>query len=224
MRGKAPVIEVDLTDYGYQYAGVRPLDEASIHVRTYHLILPFHQIRPSQTDRGFPLVAGHMWVPMDDETTMVYNWEYSPTDEPLSDEDRHEIERRLGNGPHDVDQDDLPVDRAIARTTTCWIARCRRRRASPGSTGSTRRTAPSRRAWAPSSIAAASTSGPADRAVIQARRLLLEAVRTTADGGTPRGVAPTYYSLSAAEAVLPRGANWRELPAHDAARLSAAPR
>ena len=60
--------------------------------------------------------------------------------------------------------------------------------------------------------------------MIQARRLLLEAVRTTADGGTPRGVAPTYYALSAGEAVLPRGANWRELPAHDAARLSAAPR
>ena len=110
VRGKAPVIELDTTDYGYQYAGVRPLDEASLHVRTYHLILPFHQIRPSQTDRGIPLVAGHMWVPMDDETTMVYNWEYSPTDEPLSDEDRHEIERRLGNGPHDVDQDDLPLD------------------------------------------------------------------------------------------------------------------
>jgi phthalate 4,5-dioxygenase oxygenase subunit len=105
VRGKAPVIELDTTDYGYKYAGVRPLDEASLHVRTYHLILPFHQIRPSQTERGNPLVAGHMWVPMDDETTMVYNWEYSPTDEPLTDEDRHEIERRLGNGPHDVDQE-----------------------------------------------------------------------------------------------------------------------
>jgi hypothetical protein len=57
--------------------------------------------------------------------------------------------------------------------------------------------------------------GPADRAVIQARRLLLEAVKTVEDGGTPRAIAPTYGSLVAAEAVLPRDADWRDatLPA-----------
>ena len=57
--------------------------------------------------------------------------------------------------------------------------------------------------------------GPADRAIIQARRLLLEAVKTVADDGTPRGVDPTYASLAAAEAVLPRGTDWRDadLPA-----------
>ena len=66
--------------------------------------------------------------------------------------------------------------------------------------------------------------GPADRAVIQARRLLLQAVKTVEAGGTPPGVEPTYYTLRPAEAVLPRDADWRELPAPDAGRLSAAPR
>ena len=80
VRGKAPKVEVEITDYGYRYAGVRPLDEASVHVRTYHFILPFHQIRPSRSESGVPLVAGHIWVPIDDETTMVYNWEYSTID------------------------------------------------------------------------------------------------------------------------------------------------
>jgi hypothetical protein len=75
VRGKAPRLELDVTDYGYRYAGVRPLDEASIHVRTYHFILPFHQIRPSRSEGGVPLVAGHIWVPIDDENTMVYNWD-----------------------------------------------------------------------------------------------------------------------------------------------------
>ena len=37
--------------------------------------------------------------------------------------------------------------------------------------------------------------GPADRAIIPARRLLLEAVKTVEAGGTPRGVEPTYYTL-----------------------------
>jgi hypothetical protein len=49
-----------------------------------------------------PSVVGHIWVPMDDDNTMVYNWEYSITDEPLNEEDR--LERRLGNGPFAVDQ------------------------------------------------------------------------------------------------------------------------
>jgi polysaccharide pyruvyl transferase WcaK-like protein len=39
---------------------------------------------------------------MDDDNTMVYNWEYSITDEPLNEADR--LELRLGNGPLEVDQ------------------------------------------------------------------------------------------------------------------------
>ena len=45
-----------------------------MHIRTYHFILPFHQIRPSKSETGLPLDAGHIWVPMDDDNTMVYNW------------------------------------------------------------------------------------------------------------------------------------------------------
>ena len=53
--------------------------------------------------------------------------------------------------------------------------------------------------------------GPADRAIIQARRLLLEAVKVVGEGGTPRGIEPTYATQSAAEAVLPREADWRDM-------------
>ena len=52
--------------------------------------------------------------------------------------------------------------------------------------------------------------GPADKAIIQARRLLLGAIRDVQSGGTPRGTSPTYYSLRASEGVLPRDADWRE--------------
>src|SRR5213593_801337 len=96
VRGKAPKLVVDLTDWGYQYSGLRPLDDAEMHIRTYHFVMPFHQIRPYQTHKGFEAVAGHIWVPMDDDNTMVYNWHHSTT-APLDDEDR--AERRSGNGP-----------------------------------------------------------------------------------------------------------------------------
>jgi hypothetical protein len=57
--------------------------------------------------------------------------------------------------------------------------------------------------------------GPADKAVIQARRLLLQATTTVEAGGTPLGVEPTYYTLHPAEAVVPRETDWRTLVATD---------
>ena len=53
--------------------------------------------------------------------------------------------------------------------------------------------------------------GPADRPIIQARRLLLQATRTVEAGGTPPGVEPTYYPLAPAEAVVPAATDWRTL-------------
>jgi phthalate 4,5-dioxygenase oxygenase subunit len=210
VRSKAPKLELDVTDYGYRYAGVRPLDEATFHVRTYHFILPFHQIRPSRSESNVPLVAGHMWVPIDDENTMVYNWEYSTT-EPLTAEDR--LERRLGNGPHDVDQktfrsirnrrNNYMLDRQVQKTESFT-----------GIDGINTQDRAIQEGMGPIIDRSREHLGPADRAIIQARRLLLEAVTTVAEGGTPRGVEPTYTGLAAAEAVLPRGADWRsaELP------------
>ena len=103
VRGKAPTLEVDVTDYGYLYAGLRPLEGGEVTcAATTSSCRSTRSARPaSASGRGFSGAAGHIWVPMDDETTMVYNWEYS-TSEPLTDEDR--LERRLGNGPLDVDQ------------------------------------------------------------------------------------------------------------------------
>jgi len=212
VRGKPPALAVDVTDYGYQYAGIRTLDEARIHVRTYHYIMPFHQIRPSRSESGVPLVAGHTWVPIDDESTMVYNWEYSTTDAPLTAEDR--LERRLGNGPLDVDQttfrskrnrgNNYLLDRRVQKTESFT-----------GIDGINVQDRAIQESMGPIVDRSREHLGPADRAVIQARRLLLEAVRTVAEGGTPRGIEPTYATLAAAEAVLPRDADWRQasLPA-----------
>ena len=216
VRGKAPVIELDTTDYGYQYAGVRPLDEASLHVRTYHLILPFHQIRPSQTDRGNPLVAGHMWVPMDDETTMVYNWEYSTT-EPLTEEDR--LERRLGNGPFDVDQTTFR-SRRNRENNYLLDRRVQRTESFTGIDGINTQDRAIQESMGSIVDRSREHLGPADRAVIQARRLLLQAIKTVEAGGTPPGVEPTYYALRPAEAVLPRDTDWRTLLAPEAPRAA----
>jgi phenylpropionate dioxygenase-like ring-hydroxylating dioxygenase large terminal subunit len=208
VRGKAPTLVVDLTDYGYQYAGIRPLDETDVYIRTYQFIMPFHQIRPSQTERGGAAVAGHIWVPMDDHTTMVYNWEYSATNEPLSAEDR--LERRLGNGPLDVDQttfrgkrnrqNNYLLDRHVQKTESFT-----------GIDGVNTQDRAIQEGMGPIVDRSQEHLGPADKAIIQARRLLLQAVKTVQEGGTPRGIKPTYYALRATEGVLPRDAAWRDI-------------
>jgi phenylpropionate dioxygenase-like ring-hydroxylating dioxygenase large terminal subunit len=212
VRGKAPTLALDVTDYGYRYAGIRPLGEANIHVRTYHFILPFHQIRPSRSESGVPLMAGHSWVPIDDGNTVVFNWEFSTTGQALTAEDR--LERRLGNGPLDVDQttfrskrnrqNNYLLDRQVQKTESFT-----------GIDGINTQDRAIQESMGPIVDRSREHLGPADRAIIQARRLLLEAVKTVADGGAPRGLAPTYGALVAGEAVLPRDADWRDaaLPA-----------
>jgi len=207
VRGKAPKLEVDITDYGFQYAGIRPLGETEIHVRTYQYILPFHQIRPARSEHGFPTDAGHIWVPIDDENTMVYNWVYSKTDAPLSDEDR--LETGLGNGPAHVDQttfrskanraNDYLIDRSVQRTETF-----------SGIDGINAQDRALQESMGRIVDRSREHLGPADKAIIQARRLLREATRIVAAGGEPAGVGPTYYALKAEEAVLPQDADWRQ--------------
>jgi phenylpropionate dioxygenase-like ring-hydroxylating dioxygenase large terminal subunit len=208
VRGKAPTLAVDLTDYGYQYAGIRPLGETEMHIRAYHFIMPFHQIRPSLTERGNPSVAGHIWVPMDDHNTMVYNWEYSLTDEPMNEVDR--LEGRLGNGPLDVDQttfrskknreNNYLLDRQVQKTENFT-----------GIDGVNTQDRAVQESMGHIVDRSKEHLGPADKAIIQARRLLLDAVKTVQEGGTPRGVNATYYTLRAAEGVLPREADWHDL-------------
>jgi phthalate 4,5-dioxygenase oxygenase subunit len=207
VRGKAPKLVVDLTDYGYQYAGIRPLGDAEMHIRAYHFILPFHQIRPSVSETGQQLDAGHIWVPMDDVTTMVFNWSFLKSDGALSEEDR--LERGLGNGPLHVDQttfrsyanksNNYLIDRDVQRSETFTgiegiNAQDRAIQESMGTVVDRSR----------------EHLGPADKAIIQLRKKLRDAVRAVEDGGTPEGLGTTYYDLRAGEGVLPRNADWRQ--------------
>jgi phenylpropionate dioxygenase-like ring-hydroxylating dioxygenase large terminal subunit len=207
-RGGAPTVDVDVTSYGYRYAGIYPRPGEVSFIRAYHFVMPFHQLRPSTTDRGNPSVAGHIWVPMDDDNTMVYNWEYSLTDEPLNEADR--LELRLGNGPLDVDQTTFRSKRN--RHNNYLLDRqAQKTQSFTGIEGINTQDRAIQESMGRIVDRSREHLGPADKAIIQARRLLLQAVKTVQEGGTPRGIAPTYYTMRAAEGVLPRAADWRDV-------------
>jgi phthalate 4,5-dioxygenase len=206
VRGKAPTLVVDITDYGYLYAGIRPLGDSDVHIRSYHFVMPFHQIRPSRTASGLPSDAGHIWVPMDDENCMVYNWMYSTTDAPLTEEDK--LERGIGNGPQHVDQktfrskqnrsNNYGLDREVQRTESYT-----------GIDGVNQQDRALQESMGRIVDRSKEHLGPADKAIAQARRLLRQAVKTVEAGGTPDGTGTGYYHIRAGEEVLPRDADWR---------------
>src|SRR5207245_7481344 len=128
--------------------------------------------------------------------------------EALDEEDR--LERRSGNGPDHVDrttfrskanrQNNYLLDRQVQKTETFT-----------GIDGINTQDRGIQESMGRVVDRSKEHLGPADKAIIQARRLLLAAVQTVREGGTPRGINPTYYPLRASEGVVPRAADWREV-------------
>jgi phthalate 4,5-dioxygenase len=213
VRGKAPKLVVDITDYGYLYAGIRPLGEDEVHIRSYHFVLPFHQIRPSRTMSGMASDAGHIWVPIDDYNVMVYNWFYALDEGAvLTEQDRSE--EAAGNGPKHVDQqtfrsfqnitNNYGLDRDVQRSETYT-----------GIDGINQQDRALQESMGRIVDRSKERLGPADKAIAQARRLLLDAVRTAEAGGNPDGTGTSYYHIHAGEEVLPRDADWHQILAPD---------
>jgi phthalate 4,5-dioxygenase oxygenase subunit len=208
VRAGAPRIVVDITDYGYQYTGIRELGDAEMHVRTYHFIMPFHQIRAFSNEKGGDADAGHIWVPIDDENCMVWNWHYSRTEKPLTEEER--AEAWLGNGPDHVDQttfrarlnpdNNYLIDRAVQK-----------RESFTGIDGINTQDRAVQESMGPILDRSKEHLGPADKAIVQMRRVLRQAVKTVQQGGDPPGLGPSYYDLTCELEVLLKGADWRRL-------------
>jgi LigXa C-terminal domain like len=111
---------------------------------------------------------------------MVYNWVYTRKSAPLSDEDR--LERAIGNGPEHVDQTTFRskanrdnaylVDRAAQKTETFT-----------GIDGINVQDRAIQESMGPICDRRHEHLGPADKGIIQMRRLLRDAVSTVRAGG-----------------------------------------
>jgi phthalate 4,5-dioxygenase oxygenase subunit len=214
-RSTAPIVEVAPTGYGYTYSSTRALShEEGNYVRTYHYVLPFHQLRAQQTRNsgGYYMskIAGHCWVPIDDENTMVFNWTYTYGDEPLPEADR--ALRGSGNELYvDIDPanqfrsyrtraNDYMLDRYVQRTQTFT-----------GISGINTQDRALQETMGVIADRSLEKLGTSDRAIIMARKLLVEAVHVVEDGGNPRGSQGEYYGIRAIDRVLPKDQTWEAL-------------
>src|SRR5579883_448956 len=211
----APRLEVEDTPYGFRYAGIRDLKDEGQYVRVYHFVAPFHQLRSLRvqgadpTDkRDVPVAKGHMWVPMDDHTTMVFNWMYATEeDRPLSPEQIARDEEAAGRGPagetairHRVRENDWGIDREMQRTKNYT-----------GIHGVNNQDLAVQEAMGPIVPRWREHLGSTDKAIIAMRRIMLQAARDIEQDIDPPGADPdTYWDVRPTDLVLPQGVDWHE--------------
>lgn len=212
-RGAAPSLEVDTTDYGFRYVGIRSLGERGNYVRAYQYVMPFHQFRPRQAayqdTSNRPNIAGHMWVPVDDENCMIYNWVYSFGEEPITEEEWLRMERGYGRGPEHV----LPDFRTVGNRENDWLIdrQVQKNETFTGIEGINAQDVAVQESMGPIVDRTRENLSRTDMAIVAARRLLLQAARTVADGGDPPGLGTSYYRVRAIEQVVPDETSWREV-------------
>jgi len=217
LRAQAAVIELDVTDYGYRYAGIRALGDDGNYVRGYHFVMPWTQIRPTQATSTMvdgvrtpvwkTTIGGHFWVPMDDHNCMVWNWDYSYGNEPLDEEDRddnsagpeHVYEDQNFRKKRNIDNDWM-IDREVQRNKTY-----------SGIRGINTQDHAVQESMGSIMDRTHENLGPADKAIVITRKLLLDAIDKVSGGSMPPGTGPSYYPLRGMEKLVPPDKAWRDV-------------
>jgi phenylpropionate dioxygenase-like ring-hydroxylating dioxygenase large terminal subunit len=216
-RDRSPKIDVERTDYGYYYVSTRNLAEEGNYVRVYQYFLPAQQQRANSVGwfggkNERPRIDGHIWMPIDDEHSWVYNFmcAYDAT-VPFDEEWIEMRESNMGRGSKDLipgtfrlkrnQSNDYLLDRHMQKTQNYT-----------GIVGINTQDFALQEGMGPICDRSKEFLGTSDKAVVAMRRLLLEAVATAEKGGTPRGVdAITYRSVRPHDQIVPPGEDWRKI-------------
>jgi phenylpropionate dioxygenase-like ring-hydroxylating dioxygenase large terminal subunit len=212
-----PRLEVDERDHGFTYASLRTIGEDATYLRVYQFIMPFQQSRGVLLDlegnpHEVPAIHGHLWVPIDDENTYVYNFMCSADgSHPISDEFWARHSKRAGRGAGDFIEgtywlrsnmaNDFLIDRQVQRTKTFT-----------GIEGINTQDFALQTGMGPITDRSREALGSTDMAIQVCRRLLLEAADAVEAGQSPRGTEPdSYRALRGADMVIQQGVEWRDV-------------
>jgi len=215
-RDSAPRINVHETDYGYYYVAERTIDAEKRLVRLYQYTMPVQQMRPNITRTGLganqvPRYDGHIWVPIDDEQTYVFNWMCGFDQDSKLDPDYVEtLEVGYGRGHKDYIpgtfrmkanlSNDYFIDRQAQKTESFT-----------GIKGINTQDVALQEGMGPIFDRSKENLGSSDRAIIAMRNLLLNAIKAVENGETPRGTDPaSYRDARPHDALVPTGTDWRE--------------
>ncbi|MGE3644096.1 MAG: Rieske 2Fe-2S domain-containing protein [Beijerinckiaceae bacterium] len=222
-RDGAPQIDVNVTDYGYNYVSTRNAGDGKSYVRLYQFIMPFQQMRSNVLGHGakaqkVPKMDGHLWVPIDDETTWVYNFMYAyDASTPLSQDYAWSYEKFAGRGKDDL----IPgtFKPKANRSNDYFIDRQKQKSGSfTGIDGVNTQDFALQEGMGAIVDRSKEFLGTSDKAIVSMRRLLLEAVRDVEEGKPPRGIDPaSHRNARAHDKVVDATADWRAIFATEGA-------
>ena len=216
-RDRSPRIEVERTDYGYYYVSTRDMGEEGSYVRVYQYLMPAQQMRGNSVGwfggkNEMPRLDGHIWAPIDDERTFVYNWMCAYDERfALDPEWLEKREASMGRGRDDLipgtfrlkknQSNDYGIDRDMQKTKNFT-----------GIAGINTQDFALQEGMGPISDRAREFLGGSDKAVVAMRRLLLEAVDVAERGENPRGLNPqSYRAVRPHDHIVPKGEDWRRV-------------
>jgi hypothetical protein len=158
-----------------------------------------------------PTINGHLWIPVDDYTSNVYNFMYSYDPAiPITREYALELETAYGRGPDDMipgtyrlkknASNDYLIDRDLQLRQTYT-----------GIVGVNTQDFALQEGMGPIVDRSQERLGTSDRAIIATRQLLLEATYAAEKGEPVRGTdSSTYNTIRAIDRTIPLLAEWRE--------------
>jgi nitrite reductase/ring-hydroxylating ferredoxin subunit len=210
-------LNLDRTDYGFTYTGVRPRS-AHTWVRGYHWIMPSYHMRArvegnfgpteARTDDEVPTVDGHIWIPIDDERSWVYNFMYSyDPAQPLPREQAHNAENRLGRGDY---LDENYVSK-LNRTNDYKIDRRRQKyETMTGIDGINTQDFALQEGMGAIVDRTQEHVGTTDRAIIILRQILLDSLDSLERGGPLKALDPsTYRNVRSIDRMVKKDLDWR---------------
>jgi len=220
----SPRLDVEVTDYGYYYVSNRKLSADRRYIRIYQYIMPAQQVRPSIVAstgelQAVPTIDGHLWVPIDDESTHVYNIMYSYDEKvPLSEAFVKETEEFFGRGQDDLIpgtfrlkrniENDFLVDRSLQKKGNF-----------SGVVGINTQDYALQEGMGKIVDRSKEFLGSSDKAIILMRRLMLEATRQVEAGGSPPGVHPdAHRNVRAYDDIVGPGIELESLLKHALAK------
>jgi phenylpropionate dioxygenase-like ring-hydroxylating dioxygenase large terminal subunit len=215
-RDRSPRIDVERTDYGYYYVSQRDIGADGSYVRVYHYVMPAQQMRANTMGwfggrNEVPRLDGHIWVPIDDYTTHVYNWNcaYDSTIE-MSDAWKAKREADMGRGMDDIipgtfrlkknQSNDYLINREMQKTKNFT-----------GIVGVNTQDFALQEGMGPICDRSKEFLGTSDKAIVAMRRILLEGIATAENGDKPRGVdAQSYRMVRPHDRIVPKGQDWQD--------------
>lgn len=161
------------------------------------MFVPFHKVFATSPE------AAHIWVPIDDETTMLYSADYW-VDRPLTDED---LKRTTDY--HGIHTENIPgTDRAVQSKDNDYLIDRDLQKSGKSYTGMRGlgvQDAAIQESMGPIADRTKEHLGVSDSAIIQIRKILLQSVKDFAAGKEPPGLDPKSYRVRSTRFTLPHG-------------------